>query len=162
MMKIKYNNGTSEREIEVVNFYEDVAKLLVKEDVENGKRVIEINTMYGEVVYEVSNHMNGLVKIRELQNTMPDEYADEGLKHCYLFFSKFVNAEKHTFYEITPHETGISVRYGHKGDKNSMFSNPRTDSIPKRMYWIKKYEKLANGYADSEQLNFALKKKMLS
>ena len=161
MMRIKYSNRVSEREIEVVNFYEDVAKLLVKEDVENGKRVIEINTIYGKAVYEVSNHMNGHLKIRELQNTMPDEYADEGLKPCYMF-AKFASAEKHNFYEITPRETDIIVSYGCKGDKNSMFSNPRIDSIPKRMYWIKKYEKLANGYADSEQLNFALKKKMLS
>lgn len=161
MMKIKYNNGIEERDIEVKNFYEDVAKLLVKEDVENGKRVIEINTMYGNAVYEVRNRKDGYLKIRELLNTMPDEYADEGLKPCYLF-GKFVSAEKHNFYEITPCKTDVTVKYGRKGDKDSMFSDPRTDSIPKRMYWIKKYEKLANGYADSEQLNFTLRKKMLS
>lgn len=54
------------------------------------------------------------------------------------------------------------MKYGRNGDKSSMFSNHKTVTIRKRIYWIKKYEKLANGYVDAEQLNFKLRKKMLS
>ncbi len=159
-MKTKYNDGVIEREIEVNRFYEDIAKLLVKEELEDCKRVVEITSEYGKAVYEV-NILVELLKIRELQNTMPEELADEGLKPCYLFKNLIVASEKHDFFKMTPNKRGISLEYGRKGDESSLFSINRTDMVPKRMYWIKKYEKIANGYADAEQLKFKLRKKML-
>jgi len=159
-LKIKYNNGVSQREIEVNSFYEDIAKLLIKEEVEDCTRVVEITSEYGKAVYEVSVLVD-LLKVRELQNTMPEELGDEGLKPCYLFKDLIIASEKHDFYEMTPNKTDVSIKYGRKGDKSSMFSEHRTYTIPKRMYWIKKYEKIANGHADAEQLNFKLRKKML-
>lgn len=159
-MKIKYNNGVIEREVEVNRFYEDIAKLLVKEELEDHKRLVEITSEYGKTKYEVSV-LSDRFKIRELQNTMPEELADEGLNPCYLFKNLILASEKHDFFKMTPNKMGISIEYGRKGDESSLFSIHRTDMIPKRMYWIKKYEKLANGYADAEQLNFKLRKKML-
>lgn len=92
---------------------------------------------------------------------MPEELADEGLNPCYLFKNLIVASEKHDFFKMTPNKRGISLEYGRKGDESSLFSINRIDMVPKRMYWIKKYEKIANGYADAEQLNFKLRKKML-
>lgn len=117
--------------------------------------------MYGSIVYEISNHID-LLRIREVQNSMPDNYAHEGVIPCYLFKHLNIASGKHDFYKITASGTNIIVEYGRKNDENCIFSQLHRSTLPNSMYWIKKYEKLANGYADSENLNFALKKKVLS
>lgn len=160
-MKIKYKSGVNEKELDVKNFYHDIAKLLVQEEIEGDKQVVEVITMYGSVVYEISNRIDCL-KIREVLNSMPDNYAYEGVIPCYLFKHLITVTGEHDFYKITSSGTDIVVEYGRKNDENSIFSQPHRSTLPSSMYWIKKYEKLANGYADSENLNFALKKKVLS
>lgn len=159
-MKIKYDNGIWKKEIEVENFYEDIAKLLIKEEAENCKRVVEITSEYGKAIYQVRIFCD-ILKIQEIQNSMPEELANVGLEPTYLVKTLSNGFEEYNFFQFTSGETGIIMKYGRNGDKSSMFSNHKTVTIPKRMYWIKKYEKLANGYVDAEQLNFKLRKKML-
>ena len=76
-MKILYDNGRKTKELEVTNFYKEVADELVKEDISNGS--IEVNIQVpdiGEVIYRLSLR-SGTMFIVELDNTLPKSFLQD-------------------------------------------------------------------------------------
>lgn len=151
MMKILYDNGRKTKELEVTNFYKEVADELVKEDISNGS--IEVNIQVpdiGEVIYRLSLR-SGTMFIVELDNTLPKSFLQDSLKPCYL---TCVIPEKNAykFYKLTPNGDDVIAEYGRMGTAKGELFGARTFTYPIRMFWIKYVEKLSKGYVDRTDL----------
>lgn len=150
-MKAIYNNGSVEMEVEVQNFYHDIAEMMSREVVCKPKTIYVSLPGEGEVVYKISLR-SGTLFIVEVSNTMPDSFAQQTIKPVFL---TCVKPEKNAykFYKLQPYNSQtVRASYGRMGVKKGELFGERSFDYPRSMYWIKYFEKIAKGYVDRSDL----------
>lgn len=150
-MKAIYNNGERETEVEVCNFYHDIAEMMAHESVKSPKMIYVSVPGEGEVVYKISLRSDTIF-IVEISNSMPDFYAQQTIKPVFL---TCVKPEKNAykFYKLEPcNSKTVRASYGRMGVQKGQLFGERSFEYPRSMYWIKYFEKISKGYVDRSDL----------
>lgn len=145
-MLVYYNkNGVSE-EIEVNNFYYDIACKIKNEPLSKNIDEIKISTDDGSVEYQIKSR-NNTQFICEVHNSLPDKYLDKNIKDKFL---TCVIPEKNAykFYKLSILNNKVKASYGRMGTAKGELFGERTYEYPLSMFWIKYFEKIGKGYID--------------
>ena len=149
-MKAIYETGATTQELELTDFYQDVSKLLAKEDLADCPKEVTVRVPdEGEVVYRIAVR-SGTRFITEIDNSLPDELADMAKARFLTCVDPEKNAYK--FYKLEPKGEEVIAEYGRMGTRKGELFGARTFAYPKRMFWIKYQEKLSKGYVDRTEL----------
>jgi len=149
-MKAIYETGATTQELELTDFYQDVSKLLAKEDLADCPKEVTVRVPdEGEVVYRIAVR-SGTRFITEIDNSLPDELADMAKARFLTCVDPEKNAYK--FYKLEPKGEEVIAEYGRIGTRKGELFGARTFAYPKRMFWIKYQEKLSKGYVDRTEL----------
>ena len=146
----KKEDGNDKENIEVLNFYKDIAKRLINEKCTNNVTRIKIITNDGEVSYAIRQR-SGTQFICEEYNNLPDDYIDHNTSDKFL---TCINPEKNAykFYKLVVVGNEVKASYGRMGVKKGEQFGERSFMYPASMFWIKYYEKIGKGYEDRTEL----------
>lgn len=145
-MKAIYENGRKSLEVELSDFYEEVAKKLAEEDLSYCPQTVKVTVPgLGAVIYQISLR-SGTRFITELDNSLPSSLETD-IHPCFL---TCVDPKKNAykFYKLQPQGDNVIAEYGRMGTQKGDLFSARTFTYPIRMYWIKYQEKLSKGYVD--------------
>lgn len=149
-MLVMYNNGEKEKQLEVSDFYYEIAIEMSKEKIRSDSKIVTVTVADGsQAVYKLTLR-SGTIFICELSNTLSQPYIRE-IKPVFL---TCVNPEKNAykFYRLEPVGDKIKASYGRMGVKKGELFGERSFIYPKSMFWIIYFEKIAKGYIDRTEL----------
>ena len=149
-MEISYKNCKGEKIVEINenNFYEEVGKLLMKEECQ--KQVVEVEVEgIGKVEYKLSLRSETIF-ITELYNDLPQNF----IKPFGPKFLTCIDPEKNAYKYYKLEKVGDKVRasYGRMGTKKGELFGERSYDYDLSMFWIKYFEKIQKGYKDYSEL----------
>lgn len=159
-MKAMYECNGVTRELEVQDFYAEIAKELAKEEL-NGTKEVHIEVPgKGDVTYQIRPR-SGTMFITELENNLSMDLLMGGVTKRFL---TCVNPETNAykFYELTPEKDTVQARYGRMGTRKGELFGERTYEYPLSMFWIKYQEKIGKGYVDRTDVYVAEPLKQVS
>lgn len=149
-MKAIYEAGTTKQELELNNFYQEVSKLLAMEDLADCPKDVTVSIPNeGRVIYRIAVR-SGTRFITEIDNSLPECFADEAKPKFLTCVDPAKNAYK--FYKLEPKGNEVIAEYGRMGTQRGELFGARAFAYPKRMFWIKYQEKLSKGYVDRTDL----------
>ena len=158
-MKAMYECEGKERELEVTDFYAEIAQELVKEPLDKTKEVRVTVQGEGYVIYSIRKR-SGTMFITEQENTLPTSILMDGIKRRFL---TCVNPETNAykFYELIPNKDKdtVTAKYGRMGVQKGEMFGERSYDYPLSMFWIKYQEKIGKGYVDRSDVYLNAKKK---
>lgn len=156
-MKAMYECEGNVRELEVIDFYAEIAQELVKEPLDKTKEVRVTVQGEGYVVYSIRKR-SGTMFITEQENTLPTSILMNGIKRRFL---TCVNPETNAykFYELIPNKDTVTAKYGRMGVQKGEMFGERSYNYPLSMFWIKYQEKIGKGYVDRSDVYLNTKKK---
>jgi len=133
-------------------FYKEVAQIISKLNIPNR---VNIETPNGNAIYNIVKKSNTMFVMEESNNITFTSTTVYGEKYLTC-----VNADKNNykFYQLEDVNGECKVTYGRIGSEEGDRFGVRTYTYPRRMFWIKYYEKIAKGYVDKSQIFLSLNK----
>lgn len=153
-MKVIYSNQKITEELEVQNFYKEIAERLSKENMDYTPVFVDASVSgMGIVKYKLTLR-SGTQFITELANSLPDSFLDHSVKDRFL---TCVNPTKNSykFYKLSvlPGSANeVKAFWGRMGTNKGELFGERSCIYPLSMFWVKYYEKLGKGYVDRSHL----------
>ena len=146
-MNVTYIANGDAKNINVDNFYYDIANLLCTEPADSG--IIMVECPLGRVEYQIRPR-SGTIFITEVHNDLPVSLLKKDFSTKFL---TCVDPEKNAykFYKLEPESECVKASYGRMGTQKGELFGERSYKYPLSMFWVKYFEKIAKGYKDQSE-----------